>query len=122
VLLAYENEAIFAQQHGEDIDYVTPDQTILIENPVAVTKNAKNPEAAKAFLTFIRSTEAQTIFAKNGYRPVIDGIKEAADFPTPPALFDITKFGGWDDVMAKFFDPEGSVMKTVEESINHSVS
>ena len=38
VLLAYENEAITAQQKGEDIDYVVPDQTILIENPVAVAQ------------------------------------------------------------------------------------
>src|SRR3954463_6577002 len=29
VLLAYENEAIAAQQAGQDIDYVVPDQTIL---------------------------------------------------------------------------------------------
>ena len=40
VLLAYENEAIAAQQDGEDIDYVIPDETILIENPVAVTEDA----------------------------------------------------------------------------------
>src|SRR5829696_5329275 len=41
VLIAYENEAITAQQKGEDVDYVVPDQTILIENPIAVTKDAK---------------------------------------------------------------------------------
>ena len=36
MLLAYENEAIFAQQAGQPLDYVVPDETILIENPVAV--------------------------------------------------------------------------------------
>ena len=41
VLLGYENEAILAQQKGEDIDYVVPDQTILIENPVAATSTAR---------------------------------------------------------------------------------
>src|SRR4051795_7487787 len=35
VLIAYENEAIAAQQAGEDIDYTIPPQAILIENPVA---------------------------------------------------------------------------------------
>ena len=40
VLLSYENEAITAQQKGEDVDYVIPEQTILIENPVAVTSDA----------------------------------------------------------------------------------
>ena len=36
VLLSYENEAILARQNGERFDYVIPDTTILIENPVAV--------------------------------------------------------------------------------------
>ena len=53
VLLAYENEAILAQEKGEELDYVIPEQTILIENPVAVTKDA-SPAAAK-FLAYIRS-------------------------------------------------------------------
>ena len=37
VLLAYENEAITAQQKGEELDYVVPNGTILIQNPIAVT-------------------------------------------------------------------------------------
>src|SRR5215210_3737746 len=73
VLLAYENEAIFAQQKGQDIDYVVPDSTILIENPVAVTSSSKHPEQSKAFLDFVRTPEAQKIFADSGYRPVIAG-------------------------------------------------
>src|SRR5207253_5224505 len=40
VLISYENEAITAQQKGVKLDYVVPAQTILIENPIAVTKNA----------------------------------------------------------------------------------
>ena len=53
VLLSYENEAIFAQQNGQDIDYIVPDSTILIENPVAVTTSTKHPEQAKAFLDYV---------------------------------------------------------------------
>ncbi len=71
VMLAYENEAIFAQQNGEDIDYVVPDQTILIENPAAVTNTTK-PQQAKAFLDFLYTPAAQKIFADNGYRPVVE--------------------------------------------------
>ena len=37
VLISYENEAITAQQKGEKLDYVIPDETILIENPIAAT-------------------------------------------------------------------------------------
>ena len=41
VLLGYENEAILAQQKGEDLDYIVPDQTILIENPVAADERRR---------------------------------------------------------------------------------
>ena len=84
VLLAYENEAILAQQQGEDIDYVVPDQTILIQNPVAVVNETKSPDKAKAFVDFLYTPEAQEIFAGKGYRPVVEGTKTDQDFPTPP--------------------------------------
>src|ERR687895_575493 len=42
VLLGYENEAILAQQQEQPVDYVVPDETILIENPIAVTANSRN--------------------------------------------------------------------------------
>ena len=45
VLIGYENEAIEAQQAGDDVDYVTPPDTILIENPIAVTSDAVEPDA-----------------------------------------------------------------------------
>jgi sulfate/thiosulfate transport system substrate-binding protein len=121
VMLAYENEAIFAQQNGQDIDYVVPDSTILIENPIALTTSTKNPDQAKAFYDFVRSPEAQTIFAKNGYRPVIDGVDSPNDFPTPTGLFTIADLGGWTDVTAKFFDPKAGIMATVETGIGVSV-
>src|SRR3954463_16595211 len=37
VFLAYENEALFAQQHNQPVQFVIPKATILIENPIAVT-------------------------------------------------------------------------------------
>jgi sulfate transport system substrate-binding protein len=112
VLLSYENEAITAQQKGEKVDYVTPDQTILIENPVAVTTKAK-PEAKK-FLDYLWTPAAQTIFAKHGYRPVVPSVakKFTSQFPKPKTLFTIDDLGGWDKVMTDFFDPQnGSVAK-----------
>ena len=121
VLLAYENEAIFAQQNGQAIDYIVPDSTILIENPVAVTSSTKHPQQAKAFLDFVRTPEAQKIFAENGYRPVIDGVDSPFDFPTPSGLFKISDLGGWTDVTKKFFDPKGSIMADVEAGIGVSV-
>src|ERR1700693_3721466 len=48
VLLDYEDDALYAKTKGEPVDVITPPQTILIQNPIAVTKTAGVP--AKAFL------------------------------------------------------------------------
>jgi sulfate/thiosulfate transport system substrate-binding protein len=106
VLIAYENEAITAQQKGEELDYVTPDETILIENPVAVVNESGNGKAAEAFVEFIRGPEAQRIFAEKGYRTVREDLKDEKAYPTPAALFEIDELGGWSKVNDEFFDPE----------------
>ena len=69
VLISYENEAITAQRKGEKLDYLVPDRTILIENPVAVTTNARNPTKAREFVDYLRTPAAQRIFQAKGYRP-----------------------------------------------------
>ncbi|SDJ17914.1 sulfate transport system substrate-binding protein [Frankineae bacterium MT45] len=116
VLISYENEAIASRQAGKSLDYIVPDQTILIENPAAVTKTA--PTQAKDFLTFLLSSAGQQIFASKGYRPVVAGttigtVEGANDpsnpFPTPKKLVTIADLGGWTAVNAKFFGPTGLV-------------
>ena len=109
VLISYENEAIFARQSGEDFEYIIPDDTLLIENPAAVTKDA-NPKAAK-LLEFARSDDGQKIFASKGFRPVsdievgeVEGANDPKDpFPAPKKLWTVADFGGWSDVNKKFF-------------------
>jgi sulfate/thiosulfate transport system substrate-binding protein len=108
VCISYENEAITARQKGADIDYVIPDQTLLIENPIAVTEGAK-PQA-KAFVNYALSKPAQEIFAKHGYRPV-DG---SGNFPTPKDLFTIDSLGGWSKVNDEFFDPDTGTFARIE--------
>ena len=49
VFLAYENEALFAQQKGQQVQFVIPKATILIENPIAVPSTSKHQAEAKAF-------------------------------------------------------------------------
>jgi sulfate/thiosulfate-binding protein len=122
VLLGYENEAILAQQEGEAVDYIVPDQTILIENPVAATSESKNPETAKAFVDFLYTPEAQKIFVGKGYRPVVEGVPGGDDFPTPPGLFEIGKFGGWDKVNDEFFDPEQGTIAEIFQSQGKSTA
>jgi ABC-type sulfate transport system substrate-binding protein len=112
VLLSYENEAIEAQQAGKAVDYVIPNQTILIQNPIAVTTHAANSKLATSFVNFLYTDPAQKIFAKEGYRPVVSADLSTKQFPTPPQLFTIDDLGGWDKVTTQFFDPDnGSVTK-----------
>jgi sulfate/thiosulfate-binding protein len=115
-MLAYENEAIFAQQNKQPLDYTVPDATILIENPVAVTKKSEHPAEAKAFLTFLHSQQAQKIFVDNGYRPIEKGVS-AAKFPTPAQLFTINDLGGWTKVNKDLFDPNTGIMADVERKL-----
>jgi len=120
VLLAYENEAITAQQKGIKLDYVIPDQTILIENPIAVAKKAGDPAKAKAFLSFLWTPRAQRIFASKGYRSVDSSLVDPKRFPMPKTLFTIQKFGGWKPVMDKFFDPQKGVVAGIEQKLGVS--
>jgi sulfate/thiosulfate transport system substrate-binding protein len=111
VLLGYENEAIKAIGEGEDVEYVVPPSTILIETPIAVTTDAPEP-AAQDFLNYIWSDAGQEIWAENGYRPVNPKLVDPKQFPTPKDLFEISQFGGWSKVNDEFFDDEtGSVAK-----------
>lgn len=124
VLLTYENEAIFARQQGQELDYVVPDSTVLIENPAAVVKKPQDAKVAKAFHDFVYTKQAQQIFADNGYRPIVDGVRPsdaAISFPDPPGLFTIADLGGWKAVTDTFFDPDKGVMARIEESIGVSV-
>lgn len=111
VLLSYENEAILAKQSGADVDYVLPPDTLLIENPAAVTVDAD--ETAQAFLDFMTSPDAQADYAQSGFRPVVDGVEvgevEGANdpsdpFPAPEQLFTVDgDFGGWGEAADKYF-------------------
>ena len=55
MLITYESEAINARLHGQNIQYVIPRQTMLIELPIAVLKNSSNKDAANKFIRFVKS-------------------------------------------------------------------
>jgi sulfate/thiosulfate transport system substrate-binding protein len=118
VLIGYENEAIQAQDEGLELDYVIPDDTILIENPAAVTTEAQDPDASQALLDYIWTDEGQQTFADYGYRPVVESVldENTDEFPEVPGLFTIEEFGGWDKVDTEFFDDEsGSVTQILQD-------
>jgi sulfate/thiosulfate transport system substrate-binding protein len=124
VLLAYENEALFARTQGLDLQFVIPKATILIENPVAVTKSSPDKAAANAFLRFLRTPAAQQVFADNGYRPVVKSVenRNRAKFPTRPGLFTIDQLGlgGWAKVQKRFFAPSNSIMARIQRQVGGS--
>jgi len=114
VLLDYESEAIFAQQHGLQVSYVIPPQTILIQTPAAMTTTSHNATSASNFLNYLWTPQAQTVFAQHGFRPVVPSVAKAfaTSFPQPQKLFTITLFGGWSAANTTFFDPNtGLVIK-----------
>jgi sulfate transport system substrate-binding protein len=115
VLVGYENDAIQAKKDGVDLEYVIPDSTILIENPIAVTKDA--PEAAQKFVDFLYTDQGQQDFADAGYRPVVKSVfqKNASKFPTPSGLFTIDQFGGWSKVSDPFFGDDGWVTQAEKD-------
>jgi sulfate/thiosulfate transport system substrate-binding protein len=122
VLLAYENEAITAQKAGIDLDYVVPDQTILIQNPAAVTTESKSPDQAKAFVNWLVTPEAQKIFASKGYRSVLPNLVDKSEYPTPKSLFKIGEFGGWSKVNDEFFDAENGSVAKIESDLGVSTA
>ena len=116
VLISYENDAVFAQQNGQPIDFTTPDQTILIENPIAVTSDSAHPKEAKAFVDFLHTQAAQEIYADNGYRPVVQGVTSSkVKFTTPSGLFTIKDLGGWTSVTSDFFDVDKGIVTAIEK-------
>ena len=124
VMLAYENEAYFSRMQGLNLQWVIPKTTILIENPIAITKESSDKNTANAFLRFLRTTAAQQVFADFGYRPVVKNVESAnrKKFPVRPGLFTIDQLGlgGWDAVQKRFFDPKSSIMARFQRIVGGS--
>jgi sulfate/thiosulfate transport system substrate-binding protein len=119
VMLAYENEAIAAQNAGEEVEYTIPDDTLLIQPPAAIPTEAEDAQAAEAFLDYLVSPEGQELFAEGGYRPVDKKVlaEHRDEFPVPPGLFDIETLGGWDQIATEFFDPEAGKIADIEREL-----
>jgi sulfate transport system substrate-binding protein len=126
VLITYESEAQAARQQGQDVRYVIPRQTMLIELPIAVLKSSPNRATANAFIRFTKSDVAQSLFAQYGFRPVNRRIlaRYADRFPTRPGMFRIDDrfIGGWRKADRVWFDPNNGRMATIERSVGGPTS
>lgn len=110
VLIAWENEALdTVSEYPGDYEIITPSVSILAEPSVAlvdenVEKN-KTKEAAKEYLNYLYTDQAQKLMGEYGYRPSNKEIlQQYADrFDLNITLSTIDDFGGWDKAYEIFF-------------------
>ena len=126
VLLSYEDDALAAIAKGKPIQIVMPPQTIEIENPVALTTTGlKNPSAV-AFYHYLFTPAAQTIFAANGFRPVLKSVwaTTKSTFVAPASKQGLQPIAylypaGWDALNTQFF---GSTVRFAKNNSSLPIS
>ncbi len=76
-----------AKAEGSPVDFVFPEDGVTaITEPAAILSTAKNPEAAKAFISWLLSKEGQAFAADQGYLPAMAGVDAPPTFPKDIAL------------------------------------
>ncbi|QCP60391.1 MULTISPECIES: sulfate ABC transporter substrate-binding protein [Pantoea] len=119
VLISFESEVnnIRNQYGKDDYEVIVPKTNILAEFPVAwVDKNVEHngtADAAKAYLNYLYTPEAQKIITTYYYRvnnPQL--MAEQKDRFPQTELFNVKDaFGGWDNVMKVHFANDGELDK-----------
>jgi sulfate/thiosulfate transport system substrate-binding protein len=121
VLITYESEALNARLNGQDIQYVIPRQSMLIELPIAVLKSSSNKDLANKFSQYVKAPAAQDLFAQYGFRPVNPTVakKYASRFPVRPGIFKVDDkiIGGWRHADDVWFDANKGRMVAIERAI-----
>lgn len=115
VFLSWENEAhLIEKEFPGETEIVYPSLSILAEPPVAVveknTGRRGTSEAARAYLEFLYSEEAQDLAGKHFYRPRNEAIlgKYRARLPDIPLVTVDGDFGGWARAQKTHFDDGGT--------------
>ena len=121
VLITYESEAITSRLNGQDIQYVIPRQSMLIELPIAVLRGSANKDVANTFIRFVKGATAQNLFAQYGFRPVDKKVaaRYASRYPSRPGIFRVDDkiIGGWRRADRIWFDPSNGRMTSIERAI-----
>jgi sulfate/thiosulfate-binding protein len=123
VLIAWENEAYLslAEFGADKFDIVVPSVSILAEPPVALVDGNLDDTtrpAAKAYLDFLYSDEAQAIIARNFYRPSKPQAAAKEDLAKlqDVKLFTIDEmFGGWTKAQKAHF-ADGGIFDEVQKA------
>jgi len=117
VAITYENQALAGLASGTEGEFVIPSSTVLIQTPtVVVDKNAEahcNTDVVNAFVKYLHSPDAQSIFQSVGYqRPIDLAAAQKGSPPEYPAikdLFTVDDLGGWDALVNDtVFGPNGA--------------
>lgn len=121
VLITYESEALASRAAGQDIQYVIPRQSMLIELPVAVLKDSSNKDKANQFIRYLKTQPAQELFAQNGFRPVVGKVLEKyrKQYPDRPGIFKVDDkiIGGWRHADDVWFDAKNGRMVQIEKAV-----
>ena len=92
--------AFNAQWKGSPVNFVFPREGVTaITQPVAILKTAKNVEAARAFVDWQLSEEAQHQSVSQGYFPIFDGVAPPKGYPQVSSLRIMS--GDLRDILAK---------------------
>lgn len=74
--------AIREKAKGAPVAFVFPKEGVsAIGEPIAILKSTRNPDAARAFVTFLLSKEGQELALKQGYIPAHPQVALPAGFP-----------------------------------------
>jgi iron(III) transport system substrate-binding protein len=92
--------AFNARWKGSPVNFVFPREGVsAITQPVAILKTSKNVEAARAFVDWQLSEEAQHQSVAQGYFPIFDGVAPPKGYPQVSSLKIIS--GDLRDILAK---------------------
>lgn len=79
--------AIREKAKGAPIEFVFPKEGVsIVTEPVAMMKNAKNPDGAKAFIDFVLSEAGQRLVLKQGYLPADANLPAPEGFPARDSI------------------------------------
>ena len=124
VLISYENEAIMLARGNteasasQQVEYVVPETTFRIDNPVAVVNTSRDRAAAETFVDYLFTEPAQRLWAQAGFRPVnpVVAAETAGDFPGAiTKLWTIDDLGGWSAADKQLFGADGQITAICDE-------
>lgn len=79
--------AIREKAKGAPIEFVFPKEGVsIVTEPVAMMKNAKNPDGAKAFIDFVLSDAGQRLVLNQGYLPADANLPAPEGFPARDSI------------------------------------